>query len=295
MDISIITPSFRNSDWLRLCVASVADQSGVMCEHIVQDSCSDDGTQDWLPHDPRVKAVIEKDTGMYDAVNRGISRATGEVVAYLNCDEQYLPGALRQVVDFFAAHPEVDIVLGDMVVTQGDGSYLCHRKSFAPISWHMAYRFSVPTAALFVRRRVFEQEGMLFDTRYKALADYLWIEKACRRGLRWGELGAFTSVFAETGGNLGLSPEAMREQQEILERLPAWQRRLRPFIVWHHRWRMLTCGSFTQAPFSYRVFTHASPAERVQFRVEQPSGLWRNRLPQGGSFARYVVTGEQTP
>ncbi len=69
MQFTIVTPSFRNSSWLKLCIASVADQ-GVEAEHIVQDSCSDDGTQDWLPHDSRVISVIEKDTGMYDAVNR---------------------------------------------------------------------------------------------------------------------------------------------------------------------------------------------------------------------------------
>ncbi len=53
MKFSIVTPSFRNSQWLRLCIASVADQQGVEWEHLVQDSCSDDGTQDWLPGDPR--------------------------------------------------------------------------------------------------------------------------------------------------------------------------------------------------------------------------------------------------
>jgi len=74
MTLSIITPSFRNSDWLKLCIASVADQAGVTVEHIVQDSCSDDGTQDWLPKDARVKAFVEKDAGMYDAVNRGFRR-----------------------------------------------------------------------------------------------------------------------------------------------------------------------------------------------------------------------------
>jgi len=90
--ISIVTPSFRNSDWLKLCVASVADQAGVEVEHIVQDAQSDDGTQEWLARDRRVQAYIEKDLGMYDAINRGWRRATGEILAYLNCDEQYQPG-----------------------------------------------------------------------------------------------------------------------------------------------------------------------------------------------------------
>jgi glycosyltransferase involved in cell wall biosynthesis len=129
MKFSIITPSFRNSSWLKLCIASVADQTGVELEHIVQDSCSDDGTQDWLPHDPRVKAFIEKDAGMYDAVNRGYRRATGDILAYLNCDEQYLPGALAAVQEFFEANPGVEVALAGSIVTDGAGQYLCHRHS----------------------------------------------------------------------------------------------------------------------------------------------------------------------
>src|SRR3954468_9321875 len=92
MKFTIVTPSFRNSEWLKLCIPSVADQ-GVAHEHIVQDAGSDDGTLEWLPQDTRVAAFVEKDRGMYDAVNRGYRRGTGDIFAYLNCDEQYLPGA----------------------------------------------------------------------------------------------------------------------------------------------------------------------------------------------------------
>ena len=74
VDFSIVTPSFRNSKWLKLCIASVADQDGVTLEHIVQDAGSDDGTLDWLPQDQRVQVYVEKDNGMYDAVNRGFRR-----------------------------------------------------------------------------------------------------------------------------------------------------------------------------------------------------------------------------
>src|SRR6187399_1388121 len=109
MKISIVTPSFRNSNWLKLCIASVADQQGVEVEHIVQDAGSDDGTLDWLPGDSRVKAFVETDSGMYDAINRGFRRATGDILAYLNCDEQYLPGALATVRDFFEKNPDVEV------------------------------------------------------------------------------------------------------------------------------------------------------------------------------------------
>jgi hypothetical protein len=77
MKFSIVTPSFRNSNWFKPCIAAVADQQGVELEHIVQDSCSDDGTQDGMPRDRRVKAFIEKDNGMYDAVNHSYRRAQG--------------------------------------------------------------------------------------------------------------------------------------------------------------------------------------------------------------------------
>jgi hypothetical protein len=92
---SIVTPSYRSSSWLRLCIASVSDQH-VDLEHIVQDAGSDDGTLDWLLTDKRVRPFVEKDRGMYDALNRGFDRSNGDVLAWLNCDEQYLEGRFRR-------------------------------------------------------------------------------------------------------------------------------------------------------------------------------------------------------
>ena len=74
MRISIVTPSYRRSAWLKLCLASVADQQAEI-EHIVQDAVSDDGTLDWLARVPRVKVFVERDQGMYDGINRGLRRA----------------------------------------------------------------------------------------------------------------------------------------------------------------------------------------------------------------------------
>ncbi len=129
MRFSIITPSYRSGRWLKLCIPSVADQEGVDFEHIVQDSCSDDETREWLPGDPRVTAVIEKDSGMYDAVNRGFRRATGEILSYLNCDEQYLSGALAKVARYFDGRPEVDALLADCIVIDPKGDYICERRA----------------------------------------------------------------------------------------------------------------------------------------------------------------------
>lgn len=275
MKFSIVTPSFRQSQWLRLCVASVADQEGVEVEHIVQDSCSDDGTQDWLAGDPRVRACIEKDAGMYDAVNRGFRRATGEIVAYLNCDEQYLPGALRAVDEFFAAHADVDILVADLVVVGADGSYLCHRTSMAPLSWHLWTRFNVTTASLFIRRRVFSEMDLWFDTRWRDLGDFFWILEACRRGLRWGELRRFVSAFTDTGENMNLKANAQRERAEKVRMTPPLLRAAAPIARMHHRLRMLARGAYTQRPFSYAIYTLGSTGQRAVFDVKRPTAIWR--------------------
>ncbi len=172
MRFSIVTPSFRSAKWLRLCIASVADQA-VEHEHIVQDSCSDDGTQEWLPKDPRVQACIEKDKGMYDAVNRGLRRAKGEFLAYLNCDEQYLPDALVTVERYFDANPKVEVAFADTLVVDPNGDYLCHRESLVPRKYHtlVASNLGVLTSSIFFRRSVIEKHGFFFDTTLKDIGD----------------------------------------------------------------------------------------------------------------------------
>src|SRR4051812_32476315 len=107
MKFSIVTPSFRQLDWLQLCVASVGDQTGVEVEHIVQDAGTE-GIGDFVQIGSHLRLFVEADAGMYDAINRGLRRATGQICAYLNSDEQYLPDALRKVAHVFAANPELD-------------------------------------------------------------------------------------------------------------------------------------------------------------------------------------------
>src|SRR3712207_3017954 len=109
--ISIITPSYNMLPYLKHCASSVRDQK-VEHEHIIIDGNSSDGTKKWLEQTDGIQWVSEKDNGMYDALNKGLQLAKGEIVAHLNADEQYLPGTLQFVVDFFDRHPEVDYIVG---------------------------------------------------------------------------------------------------------------------------------------------------------------------------------------
>ncbi|MGO8674373.1 MAG: glycosyltransferase family 2 protein [Limisphaerales bacterium] len=277
LQLSIITPSFRNSQWLRLCIASVANQEGVKVEHIVQDSCSDDGTQEWLPKDRRVKAFIEKDQGMYDAVNRGFKRSAGQVLAYLNCDEQYLPGALQAVHDFFITHPAADAVVSDTIVTDPAGAYICHRYSLIPRRNELWVRFPVLTCALFVRRSVVETMGLCFDTQWRDVGDCFWVTEMVRRGVRFAVLPRFTSVFTDTGENMNLKPNALRERQLKWKMAPAWVRLFKHAFSATYWLRVALRGAPLQKPFDYSLYTLADPARRVTRHVARPTCLWKGR------------------
>ena len=277
MTISIVTPSFRSSAWLKLCVASVADQAGVEVEHIVQDAQSDDGTQEWLARDRRVQAYFEKDQGMYDAVNRGWRRAKGEILAYLNCDEQYLPGGLRMVEDCFRRHPETDVVFADTVVVDKQGQFVCCRKSLVPWKNTMWVYYPVITSSTFIHRRVLDEHGLFFDPQWRALGDKMWTIEMVRRGLNCRVLRRFTSSFADTGENLCLKPNALREMELVMEMAPAWVRRGRWALLQAHRLRALCHGIYWGRPFTYSIYTLAQPDRRVDFHVARPTAVWWSR------------------
>ena len=278
MKFSIVTPSFRNSEWLKLCIASVADQQGVELEHIVQDACSDDGTQNWLPHDSRVKAFIEKDGGMYDAINRGYRRATGDILAYLNCDEQYLPGALAAVAKFFEENPKVEVLLAGIVITDGDGKYICHRHAMVPSLNQIWFRFPLLSSSVFLRRNVIHERGLVFDTRWRDVGDFHWTLALLKNKVPLAARDLFISTFADTGENMNLKPNALREKTETARMIPPLVRALKPLWILSYRLQRLARGHFNLKPTSYAIYTKAGPGRRVTIDVPKPTPIWWNRI-----------------
>ena len=280
MLISIVTPSFRNSEWLKLCIASVADQ-GIAVEHIVQDAGSDDGTLDWLLRDARVKAFVEKDQGMYDAVNRGLRRTQGEILAYLNCDEQYLPGALPAVAKFFENHPRVEVLFGDFVVVDGDGKYLFHRKVQTPLKHHTwVAHLPTFTCATFFRRRIITERGCFFDPALRDAGDARWVLGLLQQRVPMAVLRRFTSAFTMTGANMSARPNAVRERRELAATAPPLARKLKWLLILQHRLRRLSGGIYFQKPFSYELHTRSSQQQRVRFQVPRPTFRWTPQIAE---------------
>jgi glycosyltransferase involved in cell wall biosynthesis len=278
MRFSIITPSFRSSAFLKLCIASVADQ-GAGLEHIIQDAGSDDGTLDWLTSDRRVRVFVEKDSGMYDAVNRGLRRASGEILAYLNCDEQYLPGALPAVSDYFERHPGVDVLFGDCVVVDGTGNFICYRKVQLPTKAHtQVAHLPTFTCSMFFRRRMIFERNFFFDTKWRDLGDAEWVVRLLDAKVSMGVGRRFFAAFADTGKNMNLSANAQRERKAMFDSAPWWARRFKSGLVCWHRLCRAAGGIYFQKPFDYALYADGSLERRVVHHVAAPTFLWRSRF-----------------
>jgi glycosyltransferase involved in cell wall biosynthesis len=279
VDVSIITPSFNMLSYLKRACASVADQEGVRHEHIVVDACSPDGTPDWLRSQPALHSIVEKDNGMYDAINKGLLRAKGEILGYLNCDEQYLPDTLVAVKSHFDRRPDTDVLFGSTLITYPDGSLATFRKSYPIIepfvlSSHL-YSF---TCSMFFRRQIVDN-GELFDAQYRIVGDLEFVVRLLRRGYRFRHTSKFLSAFTLTGSNMGL-PDATfastsREGQLIESWRPWWVRRLqRPLDGLRVALKLLSGAYFQRAPIVYAVYGTEDAKTRSWFRVRRAPRRW---------------------
>jgi glycosyltransferase involved in cell wall biosynthesis len=266
---SIVTPSLRQFDWLRRCVRSIEDQ-GVAYEHIVQDAGTGPELDEWVRTRPHTKLFVEKDGGVYDALNRGFARAQGDLFAFLHCDEQYLPGTLRKVEQTFAAEPGLDLVIGDYLVVDADARLLSfHRATPLRRSVVLTDHLYDYTCAMFFRRPLWEQSGG-FNTAFKMLADADWISRILTTRPRMKLLGEFTSAFGITGENLSLSPIAREEERRLRASAPAWARAAAPVLRQFRHLEKLLRGGYASRPIDYALYQGDNP-QRTAFRAERPS------------------------
>ncbi len=109
---SVITPSFNRVEFVRTAIESVLAQHYEPFEHIIMDGGSTDGTLELLASYPHLRVVSEPDQGLYDALNKGISMARGEIIGQLSSDDFYAPGIFSLIAELFSQNPEADAVSG---------------------------------------------------------------------------------------------------------------------------------------------------------------------------------------
>lgn len=275
-NFSIVTPSFNQFEWLKLCAASVADQGEAIFEHIVQDAGTGSELEQWATGQHGLRFFVEKDAGMYDAVNRGLAKAGGEICGYLNCDEQYLPGTLNRIAAFFESHPETDIVFGDVLVTDRTGAASSYRQAIRPSPNHVRLsHLNTFSCATFFRRHVFEQ-GHRLDPKWKSIGDAIWIYGMLKAGLRVAVYPRLLSVFTLTGSNLSTDdPVSEKEKQTWMAATGIALPGVRPWHIALHRARKLFAGAYRKRTFEYEIYTLESPTRRVRLTAREIGGTWK--------------------
>ncbi|NUQ36337.1 MAG: glycosyltransferase [Caldilineales bacterium] len=160
---SIITPSFNRADFLEKTIRSVLLQHYPNLEYVIIDGGSKDGTLDIIDKyaDFITYWVSEPDKNQADALNKGLQRCTGDIIAFINSDDFYLPGALRRVAQLLAAHPEAGWISGVIRYEDGDGRFL-HTRHIPPLPAHRADwidRWPTYQPACFWRSECFRRVG----------------------------------------------------------------------------------------------------------------------------------------
>ena len=285
MKISIITPAFGQKEWLAQAIASVADQelpAGCEIEHLIQDGgtpgieefANEMGGELMLRYGGdlvsnlqtfellhfrtasgyTLRVFKEPDAGMYDALNKGIAQMSGDLWAWLNCDEQYLPGTLADVAKWFGNHPDVDILCGDAVLTDDKGVAVSYRRIVKPELLHTRLvHLASASCSSFYRRSIVERGG-LFDIQWRSIGDAEWMERMLRAGVRVRACGKLFTSFAFTGVNTSESPLAAQETarwQAMPDAPPSWLKRP---VVLLYRIRKLLAGAYRKRTVTYALY-----------------------------------------
>ena len=217
--VSVITPSYNQGRFIERTIQSVLSQqfSGSL-EYLVMDGGSRDETVPILRrYGDCIQWVSEKDNGQGDAVNKGIQRSHGEILGWMNSDDIYYPGAIEAACDFFAAHPEIDVIYGNANHIDEHDQVL---EPYPTEDWdfeRFKERCYICQPAIFLRRSIVERVGPL-DPRLYFCMDYeYWIRLALAgaRFSRVDRLVAGSRMYA-TNKTLGGHVKSHAEINDML-------------------------------------------------------------------------------
>lgn len=179
MKISIITVTFNSATTVRDTIESVLKQSYPNTEYLIVDGASKDKTVEIVKeYEPkfegRLHVISEPDKGIYDAMNKGINMATGDVVGILNSDDFFTSDdVIARVADAFAKENDIDAVYGDIHFVKDENLQKCTRyyssKSFRP--WLLRFGFMPAHPSFYCKRSIFEKYG-LYDLQYRTSSDF---------------------------------------------------------------------------------------------------------------------------
>jgi glycosyltransferase involved in cell wall biosynthesis len=278
--ISLVTPSLNQGRFIRATLESVLSQGYPDLDYRVQDGGSTDGTLAVLREfEARVPFVSGKDAGQADAINRGLARATGEVLGYLNSDDVLLPGALAAVGETFVSDPDLVFVWGRASYLDEAGNAVSPYLVRPDAIERLADACFIAQPAAFFRRKVWEEIG-LFDESLHHTMDYdYWLRIAARypasRTRFLDRELAGCRVHADAKTVAGWS-RALDEIFALVKRHTGYVSLWWCVAKWDHR-----IDGRSQATDPHPVPWRAYPSAIAEFLQRNPVRLWGRGLKGG--------------
>jgi glycosyltransferase involved in cell wall biosynthesis len=164
LKISILTPSYNSGKYLEHAIKSILKQDYENWEHIIIDGGSTDNTMSVLDKHPHLIWISEPDKGIYDAMNKGIKMAEGDLIYFMGADDELLPGTLKRIVDE-TEDSEFDVIYGDVWSSRFGGRY------GGEFNKQRLYQNNICHQSIFFRKNLFEDVGD-FNLKYKSHADW---------------------------------------------------------------------------------------------------------------------------
>lgn len=222
--ISIVTPSYNQAAFIERTVKSVLDQEYPDLEYIVQDGGSKDETVNVIrPYIPRMKHFESKgDNGQAHAINLGFQHASGDIMAYLNSDDVLLPGSLNYAANYFASHPEVDVIYSHRVIIDENdmeiGRWILPPHDNEVILW----ADYVPQETLFWRKSLWEKAGGQMDESYQFALDWDMIVRFREAGAKFVRVPRFLGAFrvqAAQKTSAHMESSGMKDMRRLRQRI----------------------------------------------------------------------------
>jgi glycosyltransferase involved in cell wall biosynthesis len=179
--VSIVTPSRNQAPFLESTIQSVLEQDYPEVEYLVIDGGSTDGSLEIIKRHQKKLAywVSEPDQGQTDAINKGFSKAKGEIFAWLNSDDLFLPGTITRAVNYLIAHPETGMVYGDADFIDESGNVIGHFPARQTDYRRLRQGYvHIPQQSAFFRASLWKRVGPLDPSFYFAMDYDLWVRIA---------------------------------------------------------------------------------------------------------------------
>ena len=273
---SIITPCLNRANYIGHAIESVISQNYTDFEHIVIDGGSTDGTLEVLNTHPHLSVITGKDLGMYDAINRGLDIASGDIIGFLNSDDTYAPGVFT-VAENTMREYQVDAVAGRAVywIQKRNGEKNEYHKSkllTADVFWHEMTYGEPAFNAWFFRRTLFPTLGK-FDISYRIAGDRDFLLRFALSNFSYAPLEKIVYRYQAHDGSLSMTQnllrfskiadENLRLVENYLDILPA---EARPSMQ-----RLRTRDTITAASRSLRggAFRNALTYGKIGFRYDR--------------------------